>query len=61
VLSPSQQPSPGGSIESGPYSIAPFVPGAPAPEPASWAMMLAGFGLIGGAMRARRRTQVRFA
>ena len=43
------------------YSIAPFVPGAPAQEPASWAMMLAGFGLVGGAMRARRRTQVRFA
>jgi len=27
----------------------------PAPEPASWAMMLGGFGLIGGAMRMRRR------
>ena len=25
------------------------------PEPASWAMMLGGFGLIGGAMRGRRR------
>ena len=31
------------------------------PEPASWAMMLGGFGAIGGAMRARRRTRVRFA
>jgi len=31
-----------------------------APEPASWAMMLGGFGLIGGALR-RRRTAVRFA
>jgi hypothetical protein len=30
------------------------------PEPASWAMMLGGFGMIGGAMRQRRRT-VRFA
>lgn len=30
------------------------------PEPASWAMMVGGFGLIGGAMR-RRRTAVRFA
>lgn len=31
------------------------------PEPASWALMLAGFGLAGGAMRsARRRTAVRF-
>jgi hypothetical protein len=34
---------------------------APAPEPASWAMMLGGFGLIGGAMRtARRKTQLSF-
>jgi hypothetical protein len=30
------------------------------PEPASWAMMLGGFGLIGGAMRSRRRTRVSF-
>lgn len=30
------------------------------PEPASWAMMVGGFGLIGGAMR-RRRTAVTFA
>jgi hypothetical protein len=30
------------------------------PEAASWAMMLAGFGAIGGAMRARR-TKVRYA
>jgi hypothetical protein len=30
------------------------------PEPASWAMMLGGFGLVGGAMR-RRRAQVAFA
>jgi len=30
------------------------------PEPASWALMLSGFGLIGGAMRARRRTAIRF-
>jgi hypothetical protein len=27
-----------------------------APEPASWAMMLGGFGLIGGAMRSRGKT-----
>lgn len=31
--------------------------GAPAPEPATWAMMIAGFGLVGAAMR-RRRTAV---
>ena len=30
------------------------------PEPATWAMMIAGFGLVGGAMR-RRRTALRFA
>jgi len=30
------------------------------PEPASWAMMLGGFGLVGGAMR-RRRASVSFA
>jgi hypothetical protein len=34
---------------------------AAAPEPASWAMMLAGFGLIGGAMRGRRRAMIAFA
>lgn len=31
------------------------------PEPASWAMMIAGFGLAGGMLRQRRRTSVRFA
>jgi hypothetical protein len=29
--------------------------GGAVPEPASWAMMLGGFGLVGGAMRSRRR------
>lgn len=33
---------------------------AAVPEPASWALMLAGFGLIGCALRARR-TSIRFA
>ena len=32
-----------------------------APEPASWALMLGGFGAIGGAMRSRRKVAVRFA
>jgi len=32
-----------------------------APEPASWAMMVGGFGLVGGALRARRRTSLSFA
>jgi hypothetical protein len=31
------------------------------PEPATWAMFIGGFGLVGGAMRNRRRTNVRFA
>ncbi|MDE2404201.1 MAG: PEPxxWA-CTERM sorting domain-containing protein [Sphingomonadales bacterium] len=34
--------------------------GGAVPEPATWAMMLAGFGLVGGAMR-QRRTQGRIA
>jgi hypothetical protein len=33
---------------------------APVPEPASWAMMLAGFGLLGHAMRRRARVKVSF-
>jgi len=32
-----------------------------APEPASWALMLGGFGLVGGAMRSRRRAAITFA
>jgi len=30
------------------------------PEPISWALMLGGFGMIGGVMRARRHTEVSF-
>jgi hypothetical protein len=37
------------------------VANSPVPEPASWAMFIGGFGLIGGAMRRRRRTAVAFA
>ena len=34
---------------------------SPTPEPASWALMLGGFGLVGGAMRSRRaKTAVSF-
>lgn len=32
-----------------------FQPTVAIPEPATWAMMVGGFGLVGGAMRARRR------
>jgi hypothetical protein len=35
--------------------------GSGVPEPASWAMMVGGFGLIGGAVRARRKVAVTFA
>lgn len=31
------------------------------PEPATWAMMLAGFGLVGAAMRRKQHARVRFA
>ena len=31
------------------------------PEPANWALMIGGFGMIGGAMRRRQRMTVRFA
>ncbi len=31
------------------------------PEPASWALMLGGFGMIGGVLRSRRAAKVRFA
>jgi hypothetical protein len=30
---------------------------SPAPEPASWAMMVGGFGMIGGALRSRKRAR----
>jgi len=30
------------------------------PEPASWAMMIGGFGLVGGALRSRRRVALSF-
>jgi len=33
-------------------------PSSPAPEPASWAMMVGGFGIIGAAMRARRKNAI---
>lgn len=39
----------------GTYQAAFAIGPAAVPEPAAWAMMLAGFGAVGGAMRARRR------
>jgi hypothetical protein len=46
-----------------PLYVQGFVAGPSAvPEPASWAMMLGGFGMLGGALRAqRRRTRLNFA
>ena len=40
-----------------------FKPGAigGVPEPASWALMLGGFGLVGGTLRRRSKANVRFA
>ena len=38
-----------------------FEAAVPVPEPATWAMMLAGFGLLGTAMRRRQRATVTFA
>jgi hypothetical protein len=32
-----------------------------APEPTSWALMVGGFGLVGGVLRNRRRVRVRYA
>lgn len=37
------------------------LPSSPTPEPTSWAMMVGGFGLVGGALRSRRKPAVRFA
>jgi hypothetical protein len=37
------------------------VNGGAVPEPASWAMMLGGFGLVGGVLRSRRKASVSFA
>ena len=44
------------------HTAATFAPAATAavPEPASWALMLGGFGLIGGALRSRRKAEVSF-
>ncbi|WP_293971946.1 PEPxxWA-CTERM sorting domain-containing protein [Sphingomonas sp.] len=43
------------------FQIGTLASAAPVPEPATWAMFIGGFGLVGGAMRRRMRTSVRFA
>jgi hypothetical protein len=42
-------------------SLAVRTPPGGVPEPAAWAMMLAGFGLVGSAMRRREKVAVTFA
>jgi len=37
-----------------------FAADLPIPEPASWTLMLAGFGIMGGVMRSRRKTTAIF-
>ena len=39
----------------------PIDPGTSVPEPSTWAMMLAGFGLLGASMRRKQTARVRFA
>jgi hypothetical protein len=46
-----------GSFSSDP---APIVPALPVPESATWALMLLGFGAIGGTLRSRRPARVAF-
>ena len=50
-ITTSVQMLPFGPITSGPAAV---------PEPATWAMMIGGFGLVGGAMR-RRATRISYA
>lgn len=39
----------------------PLVPGGAVPEPATWAMLILGMGVIGGSMRRRTRSKLAFA
>jgi PEP-CTERM motif len=45
-----------GSLQITSFSIGPVPLTNAVPEPASWAMMIAGFGFVGGALRSKRRT-----
>lgn len=52
---PVGSPLPGTPPVLGPFNYGPlFAPRADVPEPAIWAMMIGGFGMIGGAMRRRK-------
>lgn len=48
----------GGSANAIRFSVGDFAPNPAIPEPATWAMMIAGFGLVGASMRRRRVTTV---
>lgn len=43
------------------YPVPPANIAAPVPEPTSWAMMIGGFGLMGGLMRRRQQANVRYS
>jgi hypothetical protein len=45
----------------GTYTLNIAAMNSPAPEPESWALMLGGFGFVGGVMRARSRAAVSFS
>lgn len=47
-----------GHLRSTKYTLQ-IIPTGAVPEPASWALMITGFGLVGSAMRYRRATRVR--
>jgi hypothetical protein len=48
----------GGSANAIRFTVGDFAPNPAIPEPATWAMMIAGFGLVGASMRRRRVTTV---
>ena len=49
-----------GIIDGSTLSGRTYMPTAAVPEPATWAMMLVGFGAVGASMRRRRKVAVRF-
>lgn len=48
------------TLDAATFSVRQLVP-SPVPEPATWAMMIIGFGLVGGAMRRRHSLTVTYA
>lgn len=50
-----------GGASYGPNGLGAITIGGAVPEPATWAMLIAGFGLVGAAMRRKRRTAVAYA